>query len=476
LGRPWLPWVLWSLGLVCILFWSWAFLVYGKFNDGGWYTCAAQAVLKGLNPYTDFYYPHTLPYLYFYSALLSLWPEPGVFEGRILHILVTLFLIGLVTYGLYKKNRSTVSLILFALAFNPYVLSFLFTIKSYAFLQWLLFLSLGFYFRQQRVVAYFFLGLACHLRISFLPLILVYAWVDRSRFRLGSWAGFLAPFLVLLALPVEAMSENLFLPVPLLGFEPNAFNQVYFQSSGADWGSFYARKAAYLLRSLLLFLPFLILVRHINIPRVSGILVSFLGFGFLGHLIAVRPYEEYLIPLYIPLYFFLFISLRFPLKPLSRWAWFFIFISLGNQFYKGSRRLVWPQSQLLAIQTLHSELAERSASSSSQSLCFDGYFNASGIQAYPREVIMGRFSRFPGWKSSRADRLQIVNASKLKNWFQARTFDWILLSSSEQESFFSQDPQLKAILKNNYRYIKQISRFFELPEETYIYARRKPRP
>lgn len=466
------PKILWIIGSMGIAFWTIAFLFFAKFNDGGWYTCAAQAVMQGWSPYSDFYYPHTPPYLYLYSTLLSFFPQPGIVEGRAVHILTTLALLGLTLYLLSRKGGSKSLLLLFATVLNPYVLAFLFTIKSYAFVQWLIFLSLYCFFVKNKSWAYFLLGAAVCMRISFLPLVLAYALADRFRVRPLAWIAFVAPFLVLLAFPMETMRENLFFPVPLPGFEQNFFNEAYLQYSWTDLTELLERKTAYFLRSILLFLPFLVLVHKVKSQRVARVLISFLALGFLGHLIAVHPYEEYLIPLYLPLYFFLILNLNIRLNLLPRWSLILIVLSLGNHSYKGIRRIIGPQSQILNLKNLQSSLKEPAPNPSSKFLCFDGYFNAENPGSYPKEVIMARFSRFPGWSDSKANQVHVVNASKLKSWLQKANFDWILLSSSEKKAFFTQDPQIRQVLDKHYKLEKMLSNTFEINEKTSIYVSR----
>ena len=88
-------------------------ILFGKFNDGGWYTLAALSIKSGAQPFIDFHYPHTPHFAYFLSKILHLCPESihPVLYLRFFCVIIWLISV-LLTIALVKKENYRLLMIL----------------------------------------------------------------------------------------------------------------------------------------------------------------------------------------------------------------------------------------------------------------------------------------------------------------------------------------------------------------------------
>lgn len=449
------------------LFYGFFFLNFGKFQDGGWYTCAARALLEGLQPYVDFYYPHTPLYLWIYSFLLDFLPAPNPWWGRFLHFLLSTLCLVFCLRKLKIAGRTNWNWFLVIILINPYFLYFLFQIKSYAICQILLFGSLYLWIESRKPAAYFLLSLVSLTRISFFPILLVYLWLDRKQLKPSYFLAYGLPLLTLFFWPWESMAQNLFFPIPIPGHTPNPFNEAYFGIQSPQLISMLKDKVGFLLRLMIIFTPFLILIRHLKNSNVSRLLLWVFWISVLSHVLALKPLDEYLSPVFIPLYFLLFLHYGAP-KRLRAWMIVLIILSGAHTMVRGIRRFVFP-SQIQQIESLVQKIRAASAGERELLLSFDGYVNSMLPGKIQRETIMARFSFRPEFEPQQAQALHVVHPRDVERWIGEKRFSFLLLSTSEMDSFNLAIAGFSDLLRRHYQMEQSFENLTETEQESYLW-------
>ena len=451
-------WVLFGLG----------FLYFGKFQDGGWYTCAAKTVLRGLSPFEDFYYPHTPHYLWSYATLLSWMPNADPFWGRILHILLSTLTLCVCLHLLVREARDRLFWFVMVLLLNPYMLQFLFQIKSYALIQLLLLGSLWQFLRGNKEISYSLLAILSMFRISFLPLLPLYIWLDRRHFRPTALLAYFIPFLTLFSLDWEVVLKNLFLPIPWPVLSPNLFNHAYLESNSLTLVEVISEKIGYILRSSLIFIPFLLTVHCVKPKKIRSLLLGLFVIILIAHLPAQRPFDEYLAPVFLPLYLILFLHADFGSFRIRNSTLFLLIFSACVTTWRGYRRLVFP-SQIQRIETVISELEKVKPGKRSLLFSFDGYLNSFLKEPAPLDTTMGRFSLQPNFTPEQARSLKVVHPEFLWDWIATKKFSYLLLSDSEIHILGHHSPGFLNHLKSHYTLVQTFDYLLEVNEKTHLW-------
>ena len=229
-------------------------LLFGKFNDGGWYTLAALSIKSGYQPFIDFHYPHTPHYAYLLSQVLHLCPEsihPVLFL-RFFHSLIWLFAVLMAVSLVRKENISLLAILILC---QPYQIYFLCLIKSYGIIQLLLLFVLLLQNTNWKLFTGLILGLIITIRVSTPVTLILMPAANKS------WN--LALLVLALASLIPAINAGLldhwFLPIQHLGLEMNAFNKFYLENFREPLEFRLSRKIGYLIKSLIMWSPFLLI-------------------------------------------------------------------------------------------------------------------------------------------------------------------------------------------------------------------------
>jgi len=416
-------------------------IFFGKFNDGGWYTLAALSIKSGAQPFVDFHYPHTPHFAYFLSKILHLCPEsihPVLF---LRFFCATIWLITiLLTIGLVKKENYKLLMVL--ILCQPYQIYFLCIIKCYGVIQLLLLFVLLLQNTQWKSFSGFLVGVILAIRIS-TPASL--ALMPNTK-KLWSWSLLILALTSLIPAINMGLLDHWFLPIHHFGLEINSFNKFYLDTFHEPLGIQWSRKIGYLLKSLTMWSPFLLLAIYIKNLKVLFLLTV----NILLHMSLARPLDEYscffLLPctvmlchnkIDVPMFFYI-ISLL-------------VFITQINRF---SNRLVFPKSQLLELQSLKLKGSVFS---------LDAYIQSNYFRSYDKRQTLGHFSIFKTWSDEFCQRKNVFNNNTLKSHILNRNFDWLITTNSQIQSI-----GLKSLL-HKYKLIKKIPTMLEQNEDLLIY-------
>ncbi|PCJ18396.1 MAG: hypothetical protein COB02_10895 [Candidatus Cloacimonadota bacterium] len=447
-------------------FYGYLIILYGKFNDGGWYTSSAISIDKGLSLYKDFYFPHTPFYVYLYSFFLCFFSEPNILVGRFIHWFITSLLFAFLCLKLFKKtSKKSIFLFVILVLSNPCFIYYLSIIKSYSFVQVLLLISLWTFLSENKKLSYFFLGLASSMRISFIPIVFLYWFYDKEK-SLKKVLLFLFPWIFLLHFDFIALKQNLYLPIKLFGVYINEISAYHLQNvSALSLLAIFQRKLAYLIQTLSLFLPFLLLVFYLRKNSKVKFLFYIFIMSTLTHGLSLLPYDEYHSPLWLAL---LFLSL-FYIKTLQNKEFKNIIkvcaITFLISLSRFKSKLVLEKSQILKLIKISNQIQKKVQTKKYKLLCFDAYMNVSTRFDFPKELIMSRFSFYYKWTENQVKKHNVVNSIMIKKWIINKDFDFILLTNSEIEKM-----KLNKVVQENYFLISQYNHLFELKEVSNLYA------
>ena len=240
--------------------------------------------------------------------------------------------------------------------------------------------------------------------------------------------------------------DHWFLPIQHLGLEINAFNKFYLENFREPLEFRLSRKIGYLIKSLTMWSPFLLLAFQTKNRRV----LVLLALNILLHMLLARPLDEY------SCFFLLPCALMLCNRKISIPKFFYIisFIVFLIQLTRFSNRLVFPQSQILQLQTLKLE---------GTVFGLDAHLQSNYFNSYDKRQTLGHFSIFPTWSDEFSTQKNVFNNNTLKNHIANHEFDWLLVTHSQIKSI-----KLEPLLKN-YKLVKKVPNMLEKNEDLLIY-------
>ena len=251
---------------------------FGKFNDGGWYTLAALSIKSGYQPFIDFHYPHTPHYAYLLSKFYIC--VPNQFVLFTFHSLIWLFAVLMAVSLVRKENISLLAILILC---QPYQIYFLCLIKSYGIIQLLLLFVLLLQNTNCRLFTGLILGLIITIRVSTPVTLILMPAANKS------WN--LALLVLALASLIPAINAGLldhwFLPIQHLGLEMNAFNKFYLENFREPLEFRLSRKIGYLIKSLIMWSPFLLIAYQTKNVKV----LILLCLNIFIHIFLARPFR-----------------------------------------------------------------------------------------------------------------------------------------------------------------------------------------
>ena len=387
-------------------------LLFGKFNDGGWYTLAALSIKSGYQPFIDFHYPHTPHYAYLLSQVLHLCPEsihPVLFL-RFFHSLIWLFAVLMAVSLVRKENISLLAILILC---QPYQIYFLCLIKSYGIIQLLLLFVLLLQNTNLKLFTGLILGLIITIRVSTPVTLILMPAANKS------WN--LALLVLALASLIPAINAGLldhwFLPIQHLGLEMNAFNKFYLENFREPLEFRLSRKIGYLIKSLIMWSPFLLIAYQTKNVKV----LILLCLNIFIHIFLARPLDEY------SCFFLLPCAVMLCSQKISIPKFFYItsVIVFLIQLERFSNRLVLPQSQILQLQQLKLE---------GTVFGLDAHLQSNYFNSYDKRQTLGHFSVFPTWSDEFSTNKNVFNNNTLKNHIANHKFDWLLVTNSQIKS------------------------------------------
>ena len=421
-------------------------ILFGKFNDGGWYTLAALSIKSGAQPFIDFHYPHTPHFAYFLSKILHLCPESihPVLYLRFFCVIIWLISV-LLTIALVKKENYRLLMIL--ILCQPYQIYFLCIIKCYGVIQLLLLFVLFLQNTHWKSFSGFLVGLILAIRIS-TPASLA---LMPSTNKLWSW------FLLILALtsliPAIKMGllDHWFLPIQHFGLEINSFNKFYLDKFHEPLGIQWSRKIGYLIKSFIMWSPFILIALYAKNLKVLFLLII----NILLHVCLARPLDEYSCFFLLPCAVMLCNS-KIDVPKFFYTISLIVFITQLDRF---NNRLVLHQSQILKLQALKLKGSVFS---------LDAYIQSNYFKSYDKRQTLGHFSIFETWSDEFCQRKNVFNNNTLKNHILNRKFDWLITTDTQVQSI-----GLKSLLRN-YKLAKKIPTMLEQNEDLLIYKNLSP--
>ena len=416
-------------------------LLFGKFNDGGWYTLAALSIKSGYQPFIDFHYPHTPHYAYLISQVLHLCPEsihPVLFL-RIFHSLIWLIAV-LMTVSLVRKEN--ISLLAILILCQPYQIYFLCLIKSYGLIQLLLLFVLLLQKTNWKQFTGLILGLIITIRVSTPVTLLLMPAVNKP----WNWSLLILALASLIPAINAGLLDHWFLPIQHLGLEMNAFNKFYLENFREPLEFRLSRKIGYLIKSLIMWSPFLLIAYQTKNVKV----LILLGLNIFIHIFLARPLDEY------SCFFLLPCAVMLCSQKISIPKFFYIIsvIVFLIQLERFSNRLVLPQSQILQLQQLKLE---------GTVFGLDAHLQSNYFNSYDKRQTLGHFSVFPTWSDEFSTNKNVFNNNTLKNHIANHKFDWLLVTNSQIKSI-----GLKPLL-NNYELFRKVPNMLEENEDLLIY-------
>lgn len=429
-------------------------LVLGDLNqDEGWYLYAARLVAGGAAPYRDFAFTQgpLLPLVY--GLLHPLWGPFGVAGGRVLTacfgLLAALAAAALAARLVPNPERKTAAAVsAFSLiALNMTQSYFHAVVKTYALGGFLL--AMGFLFLVRiadrrgpalsACAAAACLAAAAAARLSAavaLPAALLFLWQARKGPAGRAWLWFLAAGL--------AAGALLFGPFAWMAPDGLRFALLEYHAGRAagGWGKALVLKAGFVSRVAQAYYPALLLglgtlaatafrkpepAVEPRDPVRRALWVTLLAMT-LVHLATPFPYDDYQVPLY-------------PLLAASVAAWAFrragpgsasdrlqLAIGVGALLFalasplhqewvvQERDRVWWRMKERPPLKGLQEAAAavRRLAPEGGELLTQDPYLAVEAGMTLPRGLELGPFSYFPEMPDARADRLRVVNRSRLR--------------------------------------------------------------
>ena len=426
------------LGILIILF--------GKFNDGGWYTLAALWIQSGAHPFVDFHYPHTPHYVYLLAQVLHFCPEsihPTLFlrffsmSIWIITLLITLRLIN-------KENHKLVTILILC---QPYQIYFLCIVKCYGVLQLLILLVIWMQNSNFKWFSGSLIGLILSVRISAIATLTLMP----SPGKIGHWLLFILAMCSLIPAINSGLLEHWFLPIQHFTAEINSFNQHYLDSYQEPLRMQFNRKLAYLLKSCIMWSPFLLLAYVSKNLKV----LSLICLNIIFHLLVSRPLDEYSCFLLLPCSLLLCQNLISAPKSFYILSLLVFFI----QIPRFSNRLVVKHSQIVQLQSLNIK---------GSVFGLDAYVQSNFFDSCDVRQILGHLSIFNNWSDEFVTQKKVFNHNTLKVHLRTSNYDWLLLTNSQIKEI-----KLHRILRN-YRLIKTIPNMLEGNETLFVYQAFNP--
>jgi len=228
--------------------------------------------------------------------------------------------------------------------------------------------------------------------------------------------------------------------------EVNSFNQHYLDSFQEPLKMQLNRKLDYILKSFVIWSPFLLLAYSSKNLKV----LSLLSLNIIFHLLVNKPLDEYSCFLLLPC------ALLLCKNPISIPRSFYILSLLVFliQIPRFSNRLAIQNSQIIQLQSLNLE---------GSVFGLDAYIQSNYFNSCDKRQILGHFSIFNAWSDDFATQKKVFNRNTLRAHLIAQKFDWLLLTKSQIESL-----KLQKVL-SNYKLVNSIPTMLELQETLLMY-------
>ena len=183
-------------------------LLFGKFNDGGWYTLAALWIESGAHPFVDFHCPHTPHYVYVLSQILYFCPESmhPVLYLRFFSLAIWIMTLTIAALIVKKENHKLLTILILC---QPYQIYFLCIIKCYGFLQLIIVLSLLLQNTTSKWFSGYLIGLVLSIRVSAPATLLLMP----TPYKLWYWSLLILALASLIPAIKLGLLEHWFLPI-----------------------------------------------------------------------------------------------------------------------------------------------------------------------------------------------------------------------------------------------------------------------
>ena len=182
-------------------------------------------------------------------------------------------------------RKENISLLAILILCQPYQIYFLCLIKSYGIIQLLLLFVLLLQNTNWKLFTGLILGLIITIRVSTPVTLILMPAANKS------WN--LALLVLALASLIPAINAGLldhwFLPIQHLGLEMNAFNKFYLENFREPLEFRLSRKIGYLIKSLIMWSPFLLIAYQTKNVKV----LILLCLNIFIHIFLARPLDEY---------------------------------------------------------------------------------------------------------------------------------------------------------------------------------------
>lgn len=465
-------------------------LLWAPLNqDEGWYLLSARRTAAGAMPYRDYAFTQGPVFPYLYAPFAPLVRHGGLAAGRAVTLLLGWASIATVAWTVRTHRGRDAVLPLLAvialLGLNPFHLQHLATVKTYAAAGWALAAGLAgvLHFHRRRdpralAVGAVLLVLAAGTRLSlalFLPAIALDLFLHRRDTGLRPTWIFLAT--------ASLAAAALFLPFLLAAPEASWFGWIEFHA-GRQTRAPLLLRAAFLSRTLRHHLPLalaalFLLHHHRHRPLPPG-LPGLLG-GALAttavHALSPFPYDEYqtaLLPAFV-----LAIALLLPdppprLRPrlASGLALAALLFAAGapqwQQWLSAGRDRIWWRTLQRPPLLTHRHAARRildHAPHAETLLTFDPLLAVETRLDLPLPLHMGPFSYFPDLTPARAERLHVLDNTRLRHLLRTTSAPVAALSGY---AFAIQNPGItptppetlahwRALVAERYRHVETLA-------------------